>query len=161
MNFRPNKTPNEVIREGALGGTYFMDIYSGVNGKWYRNSWKEFKFLSDMDKKLYASNYYDVKVNKYGVRCGTSLRFWESRGWINSIDPYGWFQWYCWYWFGRRSSDDYRPIKRWVGIVSRFKGNLVKMINDKGAKFDDYSVSPKTRQILLHWGYELVESDCF
>ena len=161
MNFRPNKTPNEVICEGALGGTYFMDIYSGVNGKWYRNSWKEFKFLSDMDKKLYASNYYDVKVNKYGVRCGTSLRFWESRGWINSIYPYGWFQWYCRYWFGRRSSDDDRPIKRWVGIVSRFKGNLVKMINDKGAKFDDYSVSPKTRQILLHWGYELVESDCF
>ena len=35
------------------------------------------------------------------------------------------------------------------------------MIKDKGAKFDDYSVSPKIRQILLHGGYELVESDCF
>ena len=150
-----------MIREGAFGGTYFRDIYSGVNGKWYRNSWKEFKFLSDIDKKLYASNYYNVKVNKYGIQCGTSLRFWERRGWINSINPYGWFQWYCRYWFGRRSSDDDRQIKRWVGIVSRFKGNLVKIIKDKGAKFDDYSVSPKTRQILLHWGYELVESDCF
>ena len=32
------------------------------------------------------------------------------------------------------------------------------MIKNAGAKFDDYSVSPKTRQILLHWGYELVES---
>ena len=36
--FRPNKTPGEVIREGTFGGTYFRDIYSGVNGKWYRNS---------------------------------------------------------------------------------------------------------------------------
>ena len=89
MSFSPNKTPVEVISEGVFGGTYFRDIYSGVNGKWYRNSWQEFKFLSDMDKKLYASSYYDVKVNKYDVRCGTSLRFWEGRGWINSIDQYG------------------------------------------------------------------------
>ena len=29
-----------------------------------------------------------------GVKCGTLLRFWENKGWINPIDPYGWFQWY-------------------------------------------------------------------
>ena len=154
--FGVNKSPAEVISEGAFGGTYFRDIYSGVNGKWYRNSWKEFKFLSNMDKKLYASSYYDVTVNKYGVKVGTSLRFWESKGWINSIDPYGWFQWYCRFWLGRRSSDtseiseDERQIKRWRAIVNRFKSVLVKIIKDKGAKFDDYSVSPKIRQILLH-----------
>ena len=159
--FGVNKSPVDIISEGAFGGTYFRDIYSGVNGTWYRNSWKEFKFLSDMDKKLYASSYYDVKVNMYGVKVGTSLRFWENKGWINGMDPYGWFQWYCRYWLGRRSSDDNRQIKRWRAIVNRFKSVLVKMIKDKGAKFDDYSVSPKIRQILLHWGYELVESDCF
>ena len=158
--FGVNKSPVEVISEGAFGGTHFRDIYSGVNGKWYRNSWKEFKFLSSIDKKLYASSYYDVGVNKYGVKFGTSLRFWESKGWINGIDPYGWFQWYCRYWLGRRSSDDKRQIKRWRAIVNRFKSVLVRMIKDKGTKFDDYSVSPKIRQILLHWGYELVESDC-
>ena len=38
------------------------------------------------------SDYYDINVNKYGVKCGTSLRFWENKGWINKIDPYGWFQ---------------------------------------------------------------------
>ena len=159
--FGVNKSPVEIISEGTFGGTYFRDIYSGVNGKWHHNSWKEFKFLSDIDKKLYASSYYDVKVNKYGVKVGTSLRFWESKGWINSIDPYGWFRWYCRYWLGRRSSDDKRQIKRWRTIVNRFKSVLVKMIKDKGAKIDDYSVSPKIRQILLHWGFELVESDCF
>ena len=31
------------------------------------------------------------------------------------------------------------------------------MIRDAGSKFDDYSISPKIRQILLHWGYELTE----
>ena len=44
-------------------------------------------------------------------------------------------------------------------IVSRFRGKLVKMIRDAGSKFDDYSISPKIRQILLHWGYELTEKD--
>ena len=40
MNFSPNKTPIEEIREGAFAGTYFRDIYSGINEKWYKKSWK-------------------------------------------------------------------------------------------------------------------------
>ena len=160
MLFGVNKSPEQIINEGAFGGTYFRDIYSKLNNKRYRNSWKEFKFLNNIDKKLYASNYYHAKINKYGIKCGTSFRFWENKGWINKQDPYGWFQWHCRYWLGRRSSDDERQIKRWNAIVNRFKGILVKMIKDKGTKFDDYSVSPKIRQVLLHWGYELVESEC-
>ena len=35
------------------------------------------------------------------------------------------------------------------------------MIKDPGSKFDDYSNSPKIRQILLHWGYKLTEKDFF
>ena len=30
------------------------------------------------------------------------------------------------------------------------------MVKDIGYKFDDYSVSPKIRKMLLHWGYELI-----
>ena len=39
--------------------------------------------------------------------------------------------------------------------MSRFRGKLVKMIKDGGSNFDHYSILPKVRQILLHWGYEL------
>ena len=46
-------------------------------------------------------------------------------------------------------------------IVSRFRGNLVKMIKDAGNKYDAYPISPKIRQILLHWGYELTEKYFF
>ena len=113
MDFGANKMPIEVIKEGAFGGTYFRDIYSGINGKWYKNSWKQFVQLKNIDAKFYASDYYDVNVNKYGVKCGTSLRFWENKGWINKIDPYGWFQWYFRYCLGRRSKDDERQINRW------------------------------------------------
>ena len=126
MDFGAYKTPVEVIKEDAFGGTYFRDIYSGINGKWYKKPWKEFDQLKNIDQKYYCSSYYDVSVNKYGVKCGTSLRFWENKGWINEIDPYRWFQWYFRYWLGRSSSDDERQINRWKGIG----------------------------QILLHWGYE-------
>ena len=91
MDFGANKTPVEKIKEGAFGGTYFRDIYSSINGKCYRKSWKEFDKLKNIDQKYYCSNYYDASVNKYGVKCGTSLRFRENKGWINPIDPYGWF----------------------------------------------------------------------
>ena len=88
MDFDTNKTPIEIIKEGI----YFRDIYSGVNGKWYKNSWKEFDVLEDIDQKYYYSDYHNVSVNKYGVKWGTSLRIWENKGWINKEDPYGWFQ---------------------------------------------------------------------
>ena len=88
MDFGANETPIEVIKEGAFGGTSIRDIYSGVNEKWYKKSWKEFDQLKHLDQKYYCSNHYDVSLNKYGVKCGTSLRFWENKGWINKIDPY-------------------------------------------------------------------------
>ena len=76
-----------------MQGKYFRNIYSFFTKKWYK-IWKEFDQLKDIGQKYCCSSYYDCSVNKYGVKCGTSLRFWENKGWINKIDPYGWFQWY-------------------------------------------------------------------
>ena len=59
------------------------------------------------------------------------------------MDPYGWFQWYFRYYFGRRSVDDKRQTRRWKGIVDRFEAMLIKMIKDVNGEFDDYSISPK------------------
>ena len=102
-----------------------------------------------------------MNVNKYGVKCGASLRFWGNKGWINEIDLFSWFQWYFRYCLGRRSKDDERKINRWKKIVNSFRCKLVKMIRDAGSKFVDYSISPRIRQILLHWGYKLTEKYFF
>ena len=51
MDFGVDKTAIEVIKEVALGETYFRGIYTGVNSKWYRKSWKEFDRLGDIDQK--------------------------------------------------------------------------------------------------------------
>ena len=40
MNIGANKTHIEAIKEGALGRTYFTDIYSGVNWKVIRKVMK-------------------------------------------------------------------------------------------------------------------------
>ena len=113
MDFGANKTPVKVIKEGAFGETYFTDIYSSVNEKLYKKSGKEFDQLKNIDQNYYCSNYSDVSVNKYAVKCEISLRFWEYKGWINEIDPYGWFQRNFRYWLGRKSLDDERQINRW------------------------------------------------
>ena len=33
------------------------------------------------------------------------------------------------------------------------------MINDKKTKYNDYTISPKIRQTLQHWGYVLTSKD--
>lgn len=97
-DFCPNRTPEEVLRAGSFGGTYFRPIASAVTNVRYNaqdvlkdtvdDSW-----IKGLDHKmLLTSSTYRPQVNKYGVKCGGSLGMWESSGWIADSDPYGWFQ---------------------------------------------------------------------
>ena len=54
MDFGANKMPVEVIKENAFRGTYFRDIYCCINGKWYKNTWKGFDQLKNIDQKYYC-----------------------------------------------------------------------------------------------------------
>ena len=54
MDFGANKIPIEVIKKEAFRGTHFRDIYSGINGKWYRKPLKEFDELKNIDKNIIA-----------------------------------------------------------------------------------------------------------
>ena len=101
-------------------------------------------------------------MNRYKVHSGTNLEYWESKNWIDSIDPYGWVQWYCHFFNGRRSHDDGRQVKRWknfTGPNGRWKLRLISMILKKDTQYNDESISPVIRQGLQHWGYQLTEQD--
>ena len=50
MNFSPNKMAVEVVREGAFGGTYFRNISSDINEKWYK------KITSGINEKWYKNS---------------------------------------------------------------------------------------------------------
>lgn len=175
-NFRPNLTPEEVLRAGSFGGTYFRPIHSSITNMDYKDeAWKELptEWLSGLNVKvLIASPTYRKGVNKYKEKCGQGLDEWEGNGWIKKIDPYGWFQWYCRFYQGRRSADDERQISRGVGVMGpkgRWKNNLVnklksRVTNNKNRQevervLNDYNISPKIRQLLQHWAYQVTVKD--
>jgi len=158
--FTPNLTPYQVMKNGAFGGTYWRPIYSSITKKNYKNQHKKYKW--NLPDELLNSEICNKLINKYKVKSGTSLEYWESKKWITKFDPYGWFQWYCNFYQGRRTIDDQRQINRWLGIAGptgRFKNRLINNIKKNKTKYDDYNISPVIRQLLLQWGYELTKED--
>ena len=165
--FKPNLSPKEIFKLGSFGGTYFRPIKSKVVNKSLKNQHYQFRkygWFKKLDESKYVTNEVcNVKLNKYGVKSGTSLDFWESKGWINEIDPYGWFQWYCRFYIGRRCYDDDRQIKRWIKFSGersgRWRLRLINMCKKKNADYNDISISPVIRQGLQHWAYVITKDD--
>jgi hypothetical protein len=165
-SFKPNLTPRRMFVLGSFGGTYWRDIQSGVVGKRlsgvhkrYPKSWwasiPNEHLTKDFDK-------YDKSMNRYGVKVGTTLKFWESKKWITKSHPYGWVQWYCDWCVGKRCPDDVRQIRRWAGVAGprgRFRTRLINMIHQRKTHVDDATVSPAIRQTLQHWAYKLNRGD--
>ena len=171
-DFQPNLTPEQIFRMGSFGGTYWRPIYSSITKKNYKNEhlkfpkswWKKIPenfLITDFDK-------YDKNINKYKVKVGLTLEDWESYEWIKKYDPYGWVQWYCNFFNGRRGKSkeekdyDEHQISRWkklAGSRGRFRNSLITYILKKNSTFDDFQISPKIRQTLQHWGYILTEND--
>ena len=164
-NFAPNMTPKEVLQKGSFGGTYFRPIKSSVTGLKHDKQWLELPqdWLEELDIKRIVSNLsYNEEVNTYKKKCGGDLDMWESSGWIKEQDPYGWFQWYCRFYVGRRTDDDERQIKRWsncTGLKGRWKNTLIGKIVKAECAYDNIAISPVIRQVLQHWAYTLTKED--
>ncbi len=159
--FMPNLTPSEVFKLGSFGGTYFRPIKSSVTGLNYKDQHLEFPktWFKGLDiEKYVTSSTCDESINYYKVRSGQSLKFWEDSGWIEKQDPYGWFQWYCRFYNGRRSKDDKRQIQRFINL-SRWRNALINKCYNENKKYNDYSVRPVVRQLLQQWGYVLTKKD--
>ena len=171
--FQPNLTPREIFEKGSFGGTYWRPIYSSVVNKDLKNQhrskkWNVDEIFKGLDDNILTKSKCDIKINKYKVRVGQSLEEWERERkggpWIREDDPYGWVQWYCRFYNGRRlnNGEDERQISRWAGIASergRFRRWLVTLILKNNSAWNDFTVSPSIRQTLQHWAYELTEND--
>ena len=119
----------------------------------YKNQHKKYpiSWWKGIPEHFLTSERYDKKINLYKVKVGTSLSFWEEKGWITKYNPYGWVQWYCDFYNGKRSKDDIRQINRWkklAGRSGRFFKWLVTIILQKNGRWDDVKISPKIRQTL-------------
>jgi hypothetical protein len=165
--FRPSMTPAEVIQAGSFGGIYFNPIGGRpgiISPEGIDIDPSEFpkEWFAGLPDNQYKARAYKVERNKYKVKAGQDQAAWERAGWIAAQDPRGWFQWYCRFYQGRRTADDDRQISRWKGVAGergRWKRALVNAIVKKNKRWNDASVSPVIRQLLLHWAYELTEAD--
>lgn len=170
-DFTPNKSPEEVIREGCFGGSYFRPLYSKKLGITVSDDWKELPpaWTENLAVDIYlTSSAYDPEINKFKVACGQSIEEWEAAGWINHrYDVRGWFQWYCRFFMGRRCEDDVRQVSRWkkcVGQTGRWRRMLLKKYVGMGVRevFDDGAeeqeeVSPVMHQTCHHWAFMVTQ----
>ena len=156
--FQPNLTPKECIRAGIFGGIYFNPRGGkrGIHGDHVDINHEEFPahWFKGIPPNHYRGRVYDASVNKYGVVSGSDQATWERKGWIHPQDPRGWFQWYCRFYQGRRTEDDKRQIKRWLGVAGP-KCRWRRYLERKIAESKD---SPTVRQLLLHWAVHYPEN---
>jgi hypothetical protein len=135
-DFEPQLTPREMLRLGVFCGKYMTDSRREFPKSWFA------------DAKL-ASGKRDCALNFFGIDASQPLSEWRRKGWINPVDPRGWFQWYCRYYLGRRIPDeDARQIKRWRAIRRH-----VRQI-ERNCEPGDMSCRRRQRQALLHWAYD-------
>jgi len=133
-DFKPEITPQEMLKMGVFGGKYLSPTSDEFPGEWF--------------KKAKLSDKKNPELNFFGVDASQPLSYWQKKGWINPQDPRGWFEWYCRYFMGRRSDDDIRQIKRWKAMT-RHIGQI-----KKNCLPGDLLCRLKQRQALLHWAYD-------
>lgn len=171
-DFRPNKSPAEVLREGAFGGSYFRPLYSKKLRMTISDDYQELpaSWTEGLNVPYFlTSSTYEPEANKFKVACGQSIEQWEANGWIeHRFDVRGWFQWYCRFFAGRRCEDDERQVSRWkkcVGPTGRWRRMLLKKyvtsgvrtVWDDGEDEDAPEVSPVMHQTCHHWAFEVTQ----
>jgi hypothetical protein len=133
--FAPELTPKEMLALGVFGGKYMTDCRAEFPAAWFARA------------KL-SPRKHDSKLNFFGVKASQTLAEWRRQGWIHPQDPRGWFQWYCRYYSGRRTSDDRRQIRRWRAIARHVAA--IRAHCERG----DLECRRRQRQAVLHWAYD-------
>jgi hypothetical protein len=136
--FTPDLTPAQMLELGVFGGVYLRDGAGEFPREW---------FLKARFQRI-GTYTPDSLLNYFAVHASQPLQVWREKGWIHDQDPRGWFQWYCRYYMGRRSTDDERQIRRWM-MMRRHIAQIVK-----NCRPGDLSCRRRQRQALLHWAYD-------
>ena len=136
--FAPSYTPMEMLDKGVFEGKY-INALTGLPSSWYK-----------LPKVLGPNDEPDPTLNRFGVKSRQPLSVWKEKGWTTKLSPYGWFQWYCLYFLGRRDEkEDALQIGRWKSFVARHNAQ----VQAKCKKGDD-DCHRKQRQALLQWAWD-------
>lgn len=115
------------------------------------------EFSGQIDDEIKSKIYSDPQVfsqNCYGIKAGLDYSYWQDNEWIHPDDPYGWFNWYIQFYYGRRHEDDFRQIRRYRSFVKRHWGMLKGYCQKAGIPLEQAENRyQKTCQGLLQWGW--------
>jgi hypothetical protein len=138
--FAPDYRPDQMLRMGVFGDGYYSGTELG-DQRWALLSW------TGWDRTRSGVAYRTIRgrqcrdVNWFGKAASLSRDWWLERGLIAVYDPLGWFEWYCWFYLGRRITGyDTWQVERWRSFRQRH-GTMYRMRPSAGQA-----------QALLHWG---------
>jgi hypothetical protein len=139
-SFLPDFSPMTMMTMGIFGDAYFGD-----NAGFYRKALlPQNKPFVTQPKPYSNTRGAQCKTVNYHKRPASLTRdWWLDRGLIFTADPLGWFEWYCWYWLGRRiPNHDQHQVGRWINFKQRH-GEMYRQ-----------QPYPGHAQALLHWGID-------
>ncbi len=183
LDFKPNKTPQEILQEGGFGGSYFWSFrcrkVTLIHGT---NQCRELpaEWTKDIDDMYYVpdnkSYPYVAYVNKFKVSCGQLEDEWMAAGQffaftllarelvLKRVLCQGWFQWYCRFYLGRRAESDPRQIEIWAqragpdGLWRRQLLRQCQVLNMRSVNAE-MVIDPVLQQSCHHWAYEPTQKE--
>lgn len=138
-DFEPILSPMRMLNMGIFGNAYFGSLTNTTNYPLGKQRWEllpSHDLIDDYvgtDKPKWDTSYFQKKAS-------STREWWLERNLISEVDPLGQFEWYCWYWLGRRiPTEDAHQIKRWLNFRTRQTAML------------ESNRAVGLQQALLHW----------
>lgn len=159
-DFRPQLTPEQMLRMGIFEGRYLNDDTGEFPREW---------FMGALKAKKLRPEQADVGVNFFKIKSRLPLSEWRKAGWVpggsnkktrkgekailsnpaKNPDTKAWFQWFCRYYIGRRIPElDKVQMKRWTAF-KRHAGQI-----KANCRRRNLTCRPRQRQALLQWAYD-------
>ena len=131
-----------MIKAGVFGNAYFGSckddtkyLLGKVRKSMLPHEW--FEGIELFDKPKWSTALFAKKASM-------SRDWWLDRQLIADCDPLGWFEWYCWYYLGRRlPKEDQRQIDRWASYRKR-----------QSAMLEARPTAVGLQQALFHWSVD-------
>lgn len=145
-SFTPDYTPDQMAQMGVFGDAYWSDELGQE-----RAAMLPATFTAPKSGTLHKNHRgkQAAEINYHGRPASFPRDWWLDKGLIFDYDPLGWYEWYCWYYLGRRVPGyDAHQIKRWRSFVVRTR----KMLDKTG--------HAGSAQALLHWAAAPEEKCC-
>lgn len=155
--FKPFYSPNDMLTLGVFGGSFWYRIPQ-------RDAWlfKSTDFSFGVSLNLYSSVIYDNAVNYFGVDgfLGNDRTFGLPPN-QKRLHPKGWFEWYCNYYYGQKSTADAGRIRQWAYAInvewSYIDGATPTPYMGSGNRATDLNFLQERRQRLLEMGWDPVK----